>query len=252
MKLMSMKLMSIKLMSMKLMSMKVGLTIITKANPQHLHYKQLHILFFFIMARGPAFTIGEDNMLRVVWDNETEMGNRMVAIGEYIDNNEDYYFPPLRSYAAYRRRMFILSNNTAVDPVIEDPVMIPVVEDPVEEVLMNKRRVCEMESFELERYEIKVLDKIKRRREVLLEETMLPTCPVCCEMTENSIIAACGHVFCVQCYCSTLSRALPRYEQRCHVCPVCRANWDKPSKVSFMKPESTIAECKIKGAFISV
>lgn len=111
----------------------------------------------------------------------------------------------------------------------------------------KKRTVADMnlDSFVEEDLE-KLEEKIKVRRvEIENESKSHPTCGIChCENTIN-VIATCDHVFCVQCYISNTSRALPNpYQMSCHVCPVCRAEWNKPNDVKFMEPNSTIADCK--------
>lgn len=78
----------------------------------------------------------------------------------------------------------------------------------------------------------------------------VPTCPVCVDDIETGVIASCGHVYCVTCYCKTLTRAVGNYNQRSQQCPVCRANWDKPQQVKFMETGTTTEQFKAKGAFV--
>ena len=100
----------------------------------------------------------------------------------------------------------------------------------------------------------KLQETFKRRKEELeREETVFPECPVCFDTIDNNstlqaVLASCGHVFCAQCYMRQCSTPLPRYSQRCHQCPMCRSNWDKPSKVHIMPKGSTVAMCKQKAS----
>ncbi len=105
---------------------------------------------------------------------------------------------------------------------------------------------------ELEREMKKLRETFKRRKEELeREETAFPECPVCFDTIDNdsplqAVLASCGHVFCAQCYMRQCSTTLMRYSQRCHQCPMCRSNWDKPSKVHIMPKGATVAMCKQK------
>ena len=107
---------------------------------------------------------------------------------------------------------------------------------------------------ELERVMKKLQETFKRRKvELEKEQTAFPECPVCFDTIDNNsplqvVLASCGHVFCAQCYMRQCSTTLTRYSQRCHQCPMCRSNWDKPSKVHIMPKGSTVAMCKQKAS----
>jgi hypothetical protein len=104
---------------------------------------------------------------------------------------------------------------------------------------------CVEKCYDLEEL-CKLEDDIKRRKtEINKDESTEPECGVCMENCgDKTVISSCGHVFCVQCYCSLLSRALPTYNQRCHVCPTCRAEWNKPNDVKFCDTSMSVADVK--------
>jgi hypothetical protein len=115
----------------------------------------------------------------------------------------------------------------------------------------KRKSVDRMNANELAEYEKEVMVRIKKRKAVLeakKERTTLPTCPVCLNECENSVIASCKHLFCVKCYCSTLTRNVPEFIRDCHVCPLCRADWNEHNKLQFNFKKLTIAQCKELGA----
>jgi hypothetical protein len=195
------------------------------------------------MARGAAFTNDEDVMIRYVFNGGGNARSKYEKVQAYINEHIDLDIPPIRRYIAYVTRWRVIRDREQVQPEVVVTVR----------PTTNKRKICQMSEEQLNEYEKKMLERIKKRRdEIEIEKSTLPECPICMSEAENSVVASCGHVFCVQCYCSTLSRDLPHYSQRCHTCPTCRAEWNKPNKVQFMEPKSTIAICKVKGAIISV
>lgn len=114
----------------------------------------------------------------------------------------------------------------------------------------RKRSIDELDAItdedELINFEKKMINKIKRRRQELEEETKtLPTCGVCQDKSNSTIVTNCGHHFCVQCYVSCTSRPLPDpYNQLSHICPICRHPWNEPNKVHIAPQNATIAQCK--------
>lgn len=95
-------------------------------------------------------------------------------------------------------------------------------------------------------------EQAKRRKKELEDEAnAMPSCGVCHEEINNDLtftaaVASCGHIFCTQCYISHCSTALTRYSQRYHQCPICRANWDKPTGVHIMHKGASVMQCKQK------
>lgn len=105
---------------------------------------------------------------------------------------------------------------------------------------------------ELEMEMAKLQETFKRRKEQLVrEESTFPDCPICFDTIDGesplqSVLASCGHVFCAQCYMRQCSTPLATYTQRCHKCPMCRSDWNKPSNVHIMPKGATVAMCKQK------
>jgi hypothetical protein len=106
----------------------------------------------------------------------------------------------------------------------------------------KKRTINEMSEKELEEYEKNITEQIKKRKvEIEKEHTAHSKCPLCFEEIDmNAVIASCGHVYCTECYCKTLSRPLQKYTDTCHNCPVCRESWNKPNKVQFVSRNDNI------------
>lgn len=206
------------------------------------------------MPRGARFTADEDTMITTIFSEGARHARyRYDWIKEYIESHQDLNIPSLRGYSAYVSRWRTIRERDNLGrygdaPTTQAPSTVAPTRPPE-----RKRKVDQMSEAELDKYEEKVLARIKKRREEIdMEKTRIPECPVCMDDTENPVIASCGHVFCVQCYCKLLSRDLPTYSQRCHTCPTCRAEWNRPNKVVFMDFRSTIADCKEKGATLSV
>lgn len=102
-----------------------------------------------------------------------------------------------------------------------------------------------------ERLEVKLqndLKKIQDKKKALEKyNNTLPSCPLCCEEECNLVvITQCNHVFCNQCHIRNLSRVLPTYQQRCHRCPLCTQELDKPNEQILMDYKATIADCNKK------
>jgi len=77
------------------------------------------------------------------------------------------------------------------------------------------------------------------------QKVTLPTCGICFCEEQHIIISCCNHIFCVQCYISNTTTALPNpYEQNCHVCPTCRADWNKPNEAKLMEKGASLSECE--------
>lgn len=198
------------------------------------------------MARGATFTNDEDDMIHQVFSNGGPVEYKYRKIQEYIAEHSDLNIPPLRRYNAYvaRWRHVRTSRQQIQDSPEPSSSSSPA---------PKKRKIENMGEEELMKYEAKILKRIKmRKEEITMEKNATPECPVCMVDIDDPVIACCGHVFCVQCYCKVLSRDLVSYDQMCHVCPICRADWNKPDKVIFMEKSSTVAECKSNGAIISV
>lgn len=88
----------------------------------------------------------------------------------------------------------------------------------------------------------------KRKKELEDEAKAMPSCGICHEEINDStfapVVSCCGHIFCTQCYISHCSTALTKYTQRYHLCPICRANWDKPTGAVVMHKGASVMQCK--------
>ena len=210
----------------------------------------------------PRFTIDEDNMIDEAWSTSNDKVARMTAIREYIYDNGLLDIPPIRKYAAYNRRytMFIApaiappTTQAFIGPAVAPPTtqafIGPAVAPPTTQAFIgpavappsNKRKADEDDDV--------VFVEKKQKVAAVTPSADLPSCPICTDDALNCVIASCGHVYCVQCYCSTLTRSMPNYTTRCQQCPLCRANWDKPALVKFMAANSSVGDCKAHGGFL--
>lgn len=230
------------------------------------------------MPRGPQFTIDEDNNILEVFRDYVTPHIRMRVLERRMLGG------PIRSYNSYVTRWRNLrrmendaqqsSNNNGSsiianvdrlineliddsddDDISDDEDLTIMINPPPPAPNVKKRTIDMMNEEELDKYQEEMINKIKRRKEELeKEKTAIPECPLCLDnIIKNCVVASCGHVFCTECYCKTLSRDLPRYGDTHHKCPSCRSPWNKPNDVKFMASDSiTVADCKAKGAIISV
>lgn len=227
------------------------------------------------MPRGRAFTVEEENHVRTVFRLYSTPNMRMRGMRSRVGEEN------MRSYNSYVTRWRTLrridgqsSNNgnggsilanvsrfinelsdDSDDSDSSDDEDLTITINPPPAPIAKKRTIDMMNEEELDKYQEEMMNKIKRRKEELeKEKTAIPECPLCLdEITKHCVVASCGHVFCTECYCKTLSRDLPRYDDTHHKCPSCRSPWNKPNEVKFMASDNiTVADCKAKGAIISV
>ena len=183
---------------------------------------------------GRRYTTAEDNMIRSIMSTHVGRENSEARFIAYIASNHGPFtsLAPFRSYASYRRRYFDITGpaRSVVTPVAA-----------VERT--SKRKVCDMTEEELTRYEEKLANSIKKRREVITtQKTTAPKCTVCKKDALTPVIASCKHIFCVECYCKHVTGA-PGMNRHCHRCPSCSKDWNSPSNVQVMAPRSTLYEC---------
>lgn len=196
------------------------------------------ILIFLKMPHFPSFTNDEDWVIKLEWGNPLHKSNaqRYEAIQQRIGTLAKFSqsnFPCIRSISSYARRYKRLYH------------------PPPTATTSNKRLLETMTEEALNEYEFETIAAIKNRREeIQTDRAKPPYCPICLEHSGNVVVACCGHVFCVECYCRALGQTVPKSRHRCHVCPVCRSIWNAPGKVTIMPPKSSTYDCKIKGAFI--
>lgn len=188
-----------------------------------------------------SFTSAEDDIIKNAFNFIINITSRMTYINSKIEtnnNNTDLARINLRTYASYSRRyVTYIHTPTPTLNVVAPPTIITHV---------IKRKFNEMTEKQLDVYEKSALENIARRRLTLIsDKANVPACRACGKDSTNSVIASCGHMFCVSCYCGRLTTVLSGYETS-HKCPIttCNKCWDEPCNIHVMKPNSTIEECR--------